>query len=149
MASALSKSEYVPGGLDNQKATLSPPFDLIITSDTVYKAELTTPLLRSIHHILHLSHSSVPPPSKRTKHAFPPVYVALENRDPQQTASFLREAQERWSLSAKKVPMVRLRRSLGRSGLGEWKSEDWRGVEVWQMCVIKEVQSDAGSKQTN
>lgn len=70
---------------------------------------------------------------KRSRLAFPPVYVALETRDPDQVSAFFEEADESWSLSAKKVPMGRIRRSMSRYGLGEWKAEEWDGVEIWQM----------------
>ena len=113
--------------------TLKPPFDLIVTSDTVYNAALTTPLLRTLHHILQLSQ---PTPPKRLKHAFPPMYVALENRDPEHTSAFFKEAQDKWSLVSKRIPSARVRRGMSRSSLGEWRSEDWNGVQIWQLVLV-------------
>lgn len=140
VASTLPKPDNFRGGLQNPKLTLNPPFDIIITSDTVYNAELTIPLLRTIHHILYLSQLSMR--GRRTKHAPLPIYVALENRDPEQIASFFREAREQWSLSAKKVPVIRLKRALSHGGLGDWNREDWKGVEIWQMGLTKEDKED-------
>ena len=46
---------------------LGPPFDLIITADTVYNPSLTTPLLRTIKHLCLISHP-LPTPSSSSPH---------------------------------------------------------------------------------
>lgn len=126
----------------NRNTNLRPPFDLIVSSDTVYNPSLTTPLLRTIHHLLHLTsgrQSSSKPSRKKSKNPFPPVLLALEARDPEQIASFFQIARNDWELGGKRVPIPRVRRAMGRSGLGDWKSEDWDGVEVWELSVIDET----------
>ncbi|OCB84235.1 hypothetical protein A7U60_g8912 [Sanghuangporus baumii] len=130
---------------------LGPPFDLIITADTVYSPDLIMPLLRTIKHLILLSAS----PSQHTiaseskseskskfnskqkqKKSCPPVYLALEKRDPAQLASFFSQAHDTWGLGAQRIPTPRIRRAMSRAGLSHWKKEDWEGVEVWKLYLL-------------
>jgi protein N-lysine methyltransferase METTL21D len=60
-------------------ANLQPPFDLIISSDTIYTPELVQPLLRTLHAAAMASKS-------------PPVYLCIERRDPALVDRALSEA---------------------------------------------------------
>ncbi|ORY61945.1 hypothetical protein BCR35DRAFT_283426, partial [Leucosporidium creatinivorum] len=104
---------------------LSPPFDFITTTDSIYDSSLSTPLLRT------LSSLSSPPLSSRTP---PPIFVALEVRDPQLIDSFLRQAKEEWGFKCSRVEDGRLRKLMGEDGVG-WEDEDWEGVQVWKLVL--------------
>ncbi|KAL5529234.1 hypothetical protein ACEPAG_5219 [Sanghuangporus baumii] len=129
---------------------LGPPFDLILTADTVYSPDLIMPLLRTIKHLILLSAS---PPQhtviseskseskysnskQKQKKSWPPVYLALEKRDPVQLASFFSQAHDIWGLGAQRIPTPRIRRAMSRTGFSHWKKEDWEGVEVWKLYLL-------------
>ena len=112
---------------------LGPPFDLIVTADTVYLTSLVTPLLRTLNHLCKLSQQNhVVGKSKPHR---PLVYVALENRDPGLLESFLKEAREQWGFSTTRVPDRRIERALERRRM-DWKREDWVGVQVWKLQFL-------------
>ncbi|KAL5490284.1 hypothetical protein ACEPAI_5117 [Sanghuangporus weigelae] len=129
------------------EALFGPPFDLIVTADTVYSPDLIMPLLRTIKHLILLSAS---PPQhtivsesklkfnskQKQKKSCPPVYLALEKRDPAQLASFFSQAHDIWGLGAQRIPTPRIRRAMSRVGLSHWKKEDWEGVEVWKLYLL-------------
>lgn len=106
---------------------LAPPFDFITTTDSIYDSSLSLPLLRTLHAL------STPPLASRTP---PPIFVALEVRDPQLIDSFLREAKEAWGFKCSKVEDGRLRKLVGEDGVG-WEEEDWAGVQVWKLVMGK------------
>ncbi|KAL5511661.1 hypothetical protein ACEPAH_4879 [Sanghuangporus vaninii] len=130
---------------------LGPPFDLIVTADTVYSPDLIMPLLRTIKHLILLSAS---PPQhtvisesksesklkfnskQKQKKSCPAVYLVLEKRDPAQLASFFSQAHDIWGLGAQRIPTPRVRRAMSRAGLSHWKKEDWEGVEVWKLYLL-------------
>lgn len=109
---------------------LQPPFDLILTTDSVYDPSLSTPLLRTLHAL------STPPLSPSP----PPIYLSLEVRDPDLISSFLESARKEWGFKCVKVEWGRLERLVGREGDGGmgWKEEDWDGVEVWKLKWVGE-----------
>lgn len=102
----------------------SPPFDLILSADTVYSPALVTPLLRSLH---YLASSCCLPTSC-------PVYLCLERRDGVLVDSALAEARDKWGFSAERVMHRKISKAIKRSGLN-WDSEDWDGVEIWRMIL--------------
>ncbi|KAF7294986.1 HIT domain-containing protein [Mycena indigotica] len=74
---------------------LTTPFDLVLSADTIYRADLITPLLRSLHAVctqsLALSNRS------------PIVFVCLERRDPLLTDKALKEAEDVWGFSVHRL----------------------------------------------
>lgn len=101
---------------------LSPPFDLITTSDSIYDPTLTQPLLRTLHALCT--------PTR----APPPIFLALEVRDPTLIAGFLHSAREDWAFKCSRVDERRLEKLMGEGGLG-WEREDWEGVQVWKLML--------------
>lgn len=104
---------------------LRPPFDLITTTDSIYDSALSQPLLRTLHAL------STPPHSP-SRSSGPPIFVALEVRDPQLIDSFLESARSDWGFRCSRVENGRLEKLLGEGGVG-WKSDDWDGVQVWKL----------------
>jgi len=117
---------------DGDEPGFGPPFDLILTADTVYSRELVTPLLRTIHGLSWASFHAAA--AETPKH--PVVYLCLEKRDPALVLGLLDEAKEKWGFSVTKVPSTKLAKSiekLGSDGTGGWTKEDWEGVEIWKL----------------
>jgi hypothetical protein len=104
---------------------LSPPFDLIVTADTLYAPHLTDPLLRTLRHLLSLS-------ARRS--AQPPTYVALERRDPALVDAALAAATARWGMTCARVPHGAVAKAMRRGGV-EWDAEEWEGVEIWKFAL--------------
>ncbi|KAG1754533.1 hypothetical protein EDB19DRAFT_1969826 [Suillus lakei] len=96
---------------------LAPPFDLVVSSDTIYDTALVAPLFETIH---ALSALSCKPPI---------IYLAVERRDPTLITAAFRRAGEEWGLLFQRVPEKKLR----RAGVGVgWDAGEWEGVEVWR-----------------
>lgn len=138
-------SSFPRGG--DSRDFLAPPFDLIVSSDTIYDTALVAPLFETIRALSALSSATpvlsppssllsieVPPapPSKSpgTPTCKPPViYLAVERRDPTFITTAFRRAGEEWGLLFQRVPEKRLR----RAGVGVgWDAGEWEGVEVWR-----------------
>jgi hypothetical protein len=98
---------------------LQPPFDLIISSDTIYIAELVQPLLRTLHAAVTASGS-------------PPVYICIERRDSALLDRALSEAKDVWGFTVTRVSHRRVSKAMEKAGL-KWKKEDWDGVEIWRL----------------
>jgi protein N-lysine methyltransferase METTL21D len=98
---------------------LRPPFDLIISSDTIYTAELVQPLLRALHAAVTASGS-------------PPVYICIERRDPALLDRALAEAKDVWGFTATRIGHGRVSRAMEKAGL-KWTKEDWAEVEIWKL----------------
>ena len=113
---------------------LTPPFDLLLTSDTAYDPALSSPLLRTLHHLARMS--GVRPA---------PVLLALENRDPALIDAFLRSARDEWGFKCSRVDDGRLGRLMGEGGLG-WVPEDWEGVEVWKLVARRTARVGKGAQ---
>lgn len=132
---------------------LGPPFDLILTADTIYSPTLIAPLLRTLQHLAFLSpaqpkSSSKPLGTSERKRAHAPLYVALEARDPALIASFFVQAHDDFGFAcAKRVPAARLRRAMVRAGLGGWARDDWEGVEIWRMVLEVNSIAKAGEEK--
>jgi protein N-lysine methyltransferase METTL21D len=105
---------------------LKPPFDIILTSDTVYSPDLVQPLLDTIHSLVQLSTTSTRPP---------PCFLCLERRDPQLVDMFLARARE-MNFNISRVPYQKLKRALDRTGI-DWSREDWDAVELWKLQLAK------------
>ncbi|KAH9857009.1 hypothetical protein C2E23DRAFT_721079 [Lenzites betulinus] len=104
---------------------LGPPFDLILTSDTIYSADLVTPLLRALHALCHVSASEL-----RT----PPVYLCLERRDPALTDYALSQAKDPWNFKVERIPHKKLAKAIEKAG-AHWEKGDWEGVEIWKLSL--------------
>ncbi|EJD05816.1 uncharacterized protein FOMMEDRAFT_104080 [Fomitiporia mediterranea MF3/22] len=144
IAGTLPDGDVGTGRLDKQgleEELLGPPFDLILTSDTIYSRELVTPLLRTIKHLALLSTPQLQSPSK----SHPPIYLALEVRDPTLVSYFFTQARVEWGMDAQRVSTPRIRRAMSRSGLGDWKREDWEGVEVWRLHLLDSQPKEASN----
>jgi len=98
---------------------LCPPFDLIISADTVYASELIEPFLRTLYTLSTLS-------------TRPPIYLCVERRDPLLLDRLLAEAKEKWNFTVERIPHKKLARSLAKSGV-HWENSDWDGVELWKL----------------
>ncbi|KAH9966728.1 hypothetical protein BC827DRAFT_1124803 [Russula dissimulans] len=103
----------------NSIPTLRPPFDLIISSDTIYTAELVQPLLRALHTAAIASGS-------------PPVYLGIERRDSAVIDHALSEAESVWGFTVTRIGHGRVSKAMEKGGL-KWKKEDWDGVEIWRL----------------
>ncbi|KAF9246209.1 hypothetical protein BU15DRAFT_40104 [Melanogaster broomeanus] len=105
---------------------LGPPFDLIVSSDTLYDASLIDPFFHTMSALsaFSLLHCQTPTfmPQKP-----PLVLLALERRDPQ----LIDRALSRSPVTLTQVPTKKLRKALERAGMS-WDTEVWEGVEVWR-----------------
>jgi protein N-lysine methyltransferase METTL21D len=110
----------------SDKELLKPPFDIIISSDTVYSQDLVQPLLNTIQALAQLS---------TTANRTPSCLLCIERRDPQLVDLFLARARE-MSFNVTRIPFQKLKRSLDRSGI-KWRRNDWETVELWKMRLDK------------
>lgn len=111
-----------------------PEVDLITTADTVYDPSLSEPLLRTLHGLSLLSSSS---PSG---HSPPPIYLALEARDPALIASFFHLASSStFGFKCSRIDPVRIKKLVeSERGTLAWQDEaDWDGVELWKLVLSK------------
>ncbi|KAG9001616.1 hypothetical protein FRB95_011418 [Tulasnella sp. JGI-2019a] len=112
-------------------STISPPFDLIITSDTIFSVDLSPHLIRTIHHLCQLSAVAV---NDEDKLRYPIVYLALENRDPITTNRALDEARDVWGFTLTRVLQSKVGSAMKRGGV-DWTPEEWEGVEIWRLTL--------------
>jgi hypothetical protein len=103
---------------------LRPPFDLIISADTVYASELLEPFLSTLYNLSTLSMSV----SSRQ----PPIFLCVERRDSLLLDRLLSDAKEKWKFITERIPHKKLTRSLEKSGI-QWPKSDWDGVELWKL----------------
>ncbi|KAG1877894.1 hypothetical protein DFJ58DRAFT_648214 [Suillus subalutaceus] len=116
-------------GTSDSRDFLAPPFDLIVSSDTIYDTELVAPLFETIRALSALSSASILSPSSLSSIEPPVIYLVVERRDPTFITTAFRRADEEWGLLFQRVPEKRLR----RAGVGVgWDAEEWEGVEVWR-----------------
>jgi len=106
---------------------LGPPFDLIVTSDTVYIPQLAQPLLRTIHALASLSSAEGKSPL---------ILLCFERRDPLLIDRTLNDARQVWGFRPERVPHKKLAQAMDKSGL-RWDKEDWDGVELWRLKLGK------------
>ncbi|KAG9043018.1 hypothetical protein FS837_010133 [Tulasnella sp. UAMH 9824] len=117
---------------DADMTSISPPFDLIFTSDTIFSAELAPHLLRTIQHLARISGLSG---SKVERVSYPPAYLALENRDPLLVEKTLRQANEVWGFEVSRVPHSKVNSAMRKGGVN-WEDEEWEGVEIWKLQLV-------------
>jgi len=113
---------------DDGTAHLTPPFDLIVTADTLYSASLVEPLLRTLHHLCVFSQDNSI--LKRS----PPVYLCVERRDTRLTDRTLKEAEEVWKFAVQRIPHKKVVKAMEKGGL-KWKIHEWEGVEIWKLVL--------------
>lgn len=132
---ASHSARAVQGSSEARDILLTPPFDLIITADTVYSPALVQPLLRTLMHVclLSRSHDTGVPGTRKLS-----VYICIERRDPALTEDFLASAKEMFSLS--RVPHRKLADAMEGSGL-RWAKDDWEGMEIWSFTPISDYSS--------
>ncbi|EGN95417.1 hypothetical protein SERLA73DRAFT_112904 [Serpula lacrymans var. lacrymans S7.3] len=109
---------------------LNPPFDLIVSSDTLYSPELTQPLLRSIRALCIASAHAYSPPRTRG----PPVYLCLERRDSSLIDQALLDARDTWGFRVERIPHKKVAKAMEKGGL-KWHKDDWAGVEIWKLTL--------------
>lgn len=104
----------------NAEDLLGPPFDLIISSDTLYDVSLVHPFFRTVRALAASSREI--DPLKPTL-----FLLALERRDPQLIEGALACA----PVPLTQVPMKKVRKAIERAGI-RWDTSDWEGVEIWK-----------------
>lgn len=129
---AIIASSTVPSTLsaEPRDTPLAPPFDLIITADTVYAPHLVEPLLRTLSHLCTLSAIQTDPKKIR----YPPTYVCIERRDPTLVDLFLSEAKREFSIT--RIPPRKVTEAMERNGL-LWAKDDWEGMEIWAFAKTR------------
>ena len=113
---------------------LGPPFDLIVTSDTVYIPQLAQPLLRTIHALASLSSTGAKSPL---------ILLCFERRDPLLIDRTLNDARQVWGFKPERVPHKKLAQAMDKAGL-RWDKEDWDGVELWKLKLAKPLNGAIG-----
>ncbi|KAI0375025.1 hypothetical protein BV20DRAFT_1010906 [Pilatotrama ljubarskyi] len=108
-----------------QGPILGPPFDLIVTSDTIYSVALVTPLLRALHGLCRS-----PLPEARC----PPVYLCLERRDPALVDHALSQARDPWGFRVERISLKKLAKAIEKAG-ARWDKSDWEDVEIWKLSL--------------
>ncbi|KII89216.1 hypothetical protein PLICRDRAFT_40849 [Plicaturopsis crispa FD-325 SS-3] len=114
-----------PPAAPSTAGQLRPPFDLIITSDTLYSPSLIDPLLRTLHALAVQSFTSRPPP----------IYVCIERRDPALIDTALARARDTWGFTTERISQGKVSRAMSRHGGIKWAKDDWDGVEVWKLVL--------------
>ena len=122
-SAVIASGDGVPASSDDT-TLLAPPFDLILTADTIYSTDLVKPLLHTLRTLCELSAVTSPKGTRRR----PPVYLCLERRDPTLVDYVLAEAAKTWTV--KQIPHKKLAHSLEKGGL-MWEKTEWADVEVW------------------
>lgn len=112
--------------------TMGPPFDLIISSDTIYSPDIISPLFRTVHALTRMS--LISSPSSRP----PPVYICLERRDPTLINRSLSNAENMWGFTLDRVPHKKLVRAMEKGGV-TWDKVDWEGIEIWKLTLTEKV----------
>jgi hypothetical protein len=111
---------------------LQPPFDMIITADTVYDPLLSSNLLRTAHALSVASSSG--------GHAFPPVYLCIERRDSDALDNTLKEAQDTWGFKVGRIPQKHVQKAVETADV-KWEDDAWHGVEIWKLLLSKSWKS--------
>ncbi|OBZ75837.1 Protein-lysine methyltransferase METTL21E [Grifola frondosa] len=126
-----SPSPQFPSEATAEGERLQPPFDLIISSDTLYSRALVQPLLRTLHSLCMLSVNSSSPPRS------PVVYLCVERRDPVLIDQALSDAKTKWNFDVERVPHKKVAKAMAKGGI-KWEREDWDGVEIWKLSLRRE-----------
>lgn len=129
IASASREAPASKTELDLDDALYRPPFDLIVTADTVYSPALAQPLLRTLHALCDASRSE-----STLRSRSPPVYVCIERRDSTLIDLTLEQARTLWGFTVTRIPYRKVSKAMERGGL-QWAAEDWEGVEIWKLVL--------------
>lgn len=117
-----ARSSQVSRVLPNE-GILHPPFDLVVSSDTLYDASLIDPFFSTLKALCLQGRD----PTSSVPQKYPLVLLALERRDPE----LINTALARSPIPLTRVPTRKLGKALERAGI-RWKPADWDGVEVWK-----------------
>ena len=107
---------------------LAPPFQLIVSADTIYSDSLIAPFLRTLH---TMSTLSIHPSSSNRA---PPIYICLERRDPALVDRTFSEAKEVWNFSVERIPHKKVVKAMKNGGI-KWDRSEWEGVEIWKLVL--------------
>ena len=121
-----------PGDSPPSQGLLGPPFDLILSSDTLYSPDLTQPLLRTLHALSAFSLRGSRPP---------PIYLCIERRDPVMVDRALEDARNIWGFIVERVSHRKVTKMMDKSGV-KWAKDDWEGVEIWKLVLAHRVKED-------
>lgn len=119
-----------PVSADESLALLRPPFDLIISADTVYSVELVEPMLRTLHALSTLSASP-------TGSHFPAILLCIERRDPALVDRLLATAKEKWQFQIERIPHKKVVKAVEKEA--KWNKVDWDDVELWKLKLSPSV----------
>jgi hypothetical protein len=113
------------------------PWDSIVTTDTIYHADLIEPLIKTLRtlSILAASAKRIDSQHKNPNEtpSYPPIYVALENRDPKLVDSAL-DAAKAHGFILKRISQSRVDKGLLKSGWS-WDrdaKQDYDGIQLWK-----------------
>ncbi|KAH9951914.1 hypothetical protein B0H21DRAFT_683990 [Amylocystis lapponica] len=127
IALAMESSQNSPPQL--HEMSLAPPFDLIISSDTLYSPDLAQALLRTLHALSMLTISSSLAAARP-----PPIYLCLERRDPTFTDRALSDARNVWDFMVERVPHKKVAKAMEKGNV-KWDRDDWDGIEIWKLAL--------------
>lgn len=113
---------------EEDQTHLAPPFDLIISADTLYLSSLADPLLRSLH---ALSVQSIQASSSNRP---PPIYLCVERRDPILMDRTLSDANHVWNFTVERVPHKKVAKAMQKGGI-RWPKHEWEGIELWKLSL--------------
>ncbi|GBE82010.1 predicted protein [Sparassis crispa] len=127
-------SPSLPRGAQNEDSVRpGPPFDLIISSDTLYTPDLVSPLLRALHALSALSCTFSP-------YRSPPVYLCIERRDSSVIDQALYDAKHVWNFTIERVAHRKLVKAMEKGGV-KWSKEEWEGIEIWKLTLNRSTNS--------
>lgn len=114
------------------------PWDSIVTTDTIYHADLVEPLIKTLRSLSILAASAKQMERKDGSETvddlfYPPVYVALENRDPKLVNTAL-EAAKAHGFILKRISQSRVDKCLLKTGWS-WDrdaKQDYDGIQLWK-----------------
>jgi protein N-lysine methyltransferase METTL21D len=113
-------------GIHSQEVIpLKPPFDLIVTADTIFSLEAVPHLLQTIKSLCVLS-------STESRNS-PLTIVCIERRDPIVVDDFLKRARE----AGFEVEMEKPSKVVNLVNGLRWDKEDWEGIEIWKLKWMK------------
>lgn len=104
-----------------EKIPVDGPFDLIISSDTLYNPDLIHPFFRTVQALCTATSL---------------IYISIERRDPALIDRALYEARTTWHFKTERIPYGKLVKAMQKASLN-WDREDWDDVEVWKLVPVK------------
>jgi len=119
---------------DESGQTFQPPFQLIISSDTLYSPNIVDPLLRTLHALSTLSFSST------SAARYPTVYLCIERRDPVLIDRAISAAENDWDFKVERIPHKKVTKAMVKGGVN-WQKEDWEGIEIWKLTLVADAKS--------